>query len=98
MFKKKFLVRLLRTSDTTCYIEYSYHTIFPNWIKLQNWMSMMRSWGTVVLPYAEAKEFAQKFKTIEDVNKWNAEQEELKVKYPDPNYDKPVVEYVLGGE
>jgi hypothetical protein len=52
----------------------------------------------VVLPYTEAKEFAKGFKTIEDVDSWNAEQETLKVKYPDPIYEKPIIEYVQGVE
>jgi len=96
--KKQFKLRLVKTSDATCYVEYSYHWFFPKWNKIEKWMDMLRTWGTVVSTYEEAKEFAKRFKSIEDVNAWKEEQEVAKVKYPAPNYDVPVIEYLDGGQ
>jgi hypothetical protein len=96
MINKKLFIRLIRTSDSTCYVEYSYHYLFPKWIRFTSWMYMLRSWGEVVLPYEQAKQFAQKFKTIQDIEKWNQEQQALKLKYPDPIYANPIIEYIEG--
>jgi len=77
MFKKKFQVRVRRYYNNDYCVEYSFSR-FENWKKIKRWLGFPSCTEIpILLSWADAEKFAQEFKSIEDINMWENEQERL---------------------
>lgn len=91
MFEKKFRVRIRHSCayppckpklEDWYYIEYAHYRIFPRWRYIYNWIAVGKGcWNPVMLSYVEAKKFAQRFKSVENVQVFHKEQEDQRVEY-----------------
>lgn len=85
--EKVLKVRVRHFKEDKYTVEYSYTTGYDSYSTIQHWISS-RSDGfmnPVLLPYKEAEQFAKKFKTIEDIFKYQHQQDVLRESWQKEN-------------
>lgn len=86
MFEKKFSLRVKHFLRQNYCIEYSEHRFRPNWHILNQWLYLegtpsfeRQDWNPILLPYEEAIQFAQQFKSMTDIEEHYQKQEIIRV-------------------
>jgi hypothetical protein len=70
IFRKKFKVRVVYFGDNYYVIQYAYYRFIPIYSNIEKYVTMFKSWNSVLLPCKDAEEFAEKFNSIEDIKKY----------------------------
>ena len=82
--KKKFNVRVAHHQDWAYKIEYAYYYIFKSWNPIYQYLNMgsdtnLSCYNPVLLSYKKAVAFAKELKSIDDVIKFQKEEEDKKI-------------------